>query len=141
MDRRDFIKKGCFTCLAIGAGAAMSSLQSCSTLSVIKAYEQDGKIEVDLLQFPADKNVLLLRTSKLEYDILLIKRVDNTYNALYMECTHNANPLSPTSSRILCSLHGSEFDMEGNVKIGPAKEKLRSFPVQLIGNKIIITVS
>ena len=127
--------------MAIGAGAAVSSLQSCSTLSVIKAYEQDGKIEVDLLSFPKDSNVLLLRTSKLEYDILLIRKPDNAFTALYMQCTHNANPLSPTTSRILCSSHGAEFDMEGNVKAGPAKEKLRSFPVKLAGDKILILLA
>lgn len=138
MDRRDFLKKGCFTCLAIGAGATMSSLQSCTTLSVIKAYELDGKIEIDLAKFPADKNTLLLRTNKLEYDVLLIRCEKQGYRALYMQCTHNSNPLSPTATRIFCSSHGAEFDMEGNVKTGPAKEKLKSFPVQVNSGKIII---
>lgn len=130
MERRDFLKKGCFACLAIaGSGAISSLLSSCASLPSITAETRAGKLLMERGKFPVDTNMLLVRSSQLDNDILLIKCKEGKLHGLLMQCTHNNSPLSPTSSGIFCHSHNAEFDMDGNVRSGPPKQALRRFQV------------
>lgn len=126
--------------MAMGAGVVVSSLPSCSTLPIVKTGIEGNKVSVDRASFTNNSNVILVRTNKLDYDILLVK-TENSYRALYMRCTHNQTSLSSTKSYIFCDLHGAEFDFEGNVIKGPAVDKLLSFRVTESENQIHIHLS
>lgn len=126
--------------MALGAGMAITSLSSCSTLPIIKSEVERDRIFVDPVNF-AESNSLLIRTKRLDHDILLIKNTDDTYRALYMSCTHNHFSLSCNKSQIFCTSHGAEFDFDGNVTRGPAKKQLHRFPVTSENGKIVITIS
>ncbi len=127
--------------MALGAGAAMSSLSSCSTLPIIKSDIENDKISIDPADFTDGTNSILVRAKKLDHDILLIKNPDHTYRALYMRCTHNHFSLSSNKSQIFCTSHGAEFDLEGNVTKGPAVKKLHTFFATEENGKIIIRLS
>ena len=141
MDRRDFIKQSCFACMAPGSGVAISTLSSCSTLPIIKSDIESDKISIDPTNFADGVHSILIRTKKLDHDILLIKNPDNNYRALYMRCTHNHFSLSCNKSQIFCTSHGAEFDFEGNVTKGPAVNKLHTFHAVEENGKIIILLS
>lgn len=141
MDRREFIKQSCFACMALGAGAVIPSLSSCTTLPIVKTDIESKKIIIDPASFTDGAQSILVRAKKLDHDILVIKNPDNTYRALYMRCTHNQFSLSCNKSQIFCTSHGAEFDFEGNVTKGPAVKKLLSFPIILENGKIIIAIS
>ena len=139
MLRRDFIKTTCVTCAGvIGAGTLISTLNSCTALPVLKTTETENKITVPKSSFIDPQNLLILKSSNLEFDILLIKKKDNTYNALYMQCTHHSQPLSATKSGLFCSAHGSAFNLEGEVTIQPAINPLKKFKTDIQNNNIII---
>ncbi|TND08857.1 MAG: Rieske (2Fe-2S) iron-sulfur domain-containing protein [Bacteroidetes bacterium] len=137
MDRRQFLKNTCFACLAIGAGV---SLPACKPMQVIKASNNKGVFEIDEKELLPGNDVFLVRASPLEYDILLVRKND-TYTALYLQCTHNQNAVMATKTNIICNSHGAEFGFDGKVKKGPATEPLRKFPVSSANGKIAIRIS
>ncbi len=139
MLRREFIKTGCISCAAVvGGGTLMSLLNSCAALPVLKLTENENKLSVPQSFFAEAQNLLVIKNPKLEFDILLVKKKDNTYNALYMQCTHHAQPLSATKSGLFCSAHGSAFNLNGDVTVQPAINPLKKFKTELENNNIII---
>ena len=139
MNRRNFIHQSCIACMAVGAGVSL--LSSCITTKVATGSSEKGLLRIDAAQFTADTKSLLVRDKQLEFDILLVKINETTYRALYMQCTHENNPLTYNSKGIYCLSHGSEFDMEGTVTLGPAARNLKQFPTQIENNFITIKIS
>lgn len=136
--RREFIKSGCAACMLTAAG--VSFLEGCATpLPMFKSTStKPGEIEVDTESFaPGKGNMLVVRNKQLEYDILLVKNGE-AYKALYLRCTHEGVGLTPTSGKIFCSAHGSAFDLDGKVIKEPALRPLKTYPTQVVNNKVII---
>jgi len=135
MHRRDFIKIGCGLC---ATGLLLNSLSGCTpTQQVFKSDINDRKIIVPNSLF-AQSTLVLVRIKKLQYDIALRQLPDKTYTAILLRCSHFANPLDVSAKGFTCSLHGSTFTPEGIVKKGPAELPLKSFPVTIENNNIII---
>jgi len=141
MQRREFIKTTCLTCAGvIGGGALVSLFNSCSPLPVLKMSSKEPKLLVPESSFIDNQNVLIIKNSNLEFDILLVKKKDTSYNALYMQCTHESQPLSATKSGLFCSSHGSAFNLDGDVTVQPATKPLRKFKTETENNNIIIHI-
>jgi len=132
MERRDFIKTSCVTCAGIiGASSLMSLLNSCAPLPVVKTSSKENAMLVPEASFIENKNMVIVKNPELEFDILLIKKKDNSYSALYMQCTHQNQPLTANKTGLFCSAHGSSFDLEGNVITEPATAPLRKFKTEV----------
>lgn len=141
MLRRDFIRTSCTGCASIlGAGVLMSLLNACAPLPALSTTAVDKTITVPVSSFKEGQNLLLVKNQGTEFDILLVKKKDNTYNALYMQCTHQSQPLSASKSGLFCPSHGSAFDLEGNVTMQPATQALRKFKTETNTNSIIIFI-
>lgn len=139
MERREFLKTSCLSCAGIlGAGAFLSVLSSCAPLPVVKTSAKDKILLVPETSFKDNQNLIVVKNAQLPFDILLVKKKDNLYNALYMECTHHSQPLSANKSGLYCSSHGSAFDLEGNVTIEPATRALKIFKTETENNTIKI---
>ena len=127
------------TCAGIlGAGSLLSVLNSCVPLPVLQTSSKENTLLVPELSFKDNQNLLVIKNSNLEFDILLVKKKDNTYNALYMQCTHYSQPLSASKSGLFCASHGSGFDLDGNVTLAPATQPLRKFKTETENNTIKI---
>lgn len=138
MERREFLKTSCTFCVAVGAGAIITSLSSCGTsAAVFKTAVMENKIAVPASLF-ATGNVQLIRTKETEYDIALLKENETTYTALQMRCTHADNRLNSTGNGFTCNLHGSRFDNNGSVTKGPAQESLKKYKTEINSTNIII---
>lgn len=142
MLRREFIKQTCLGCAGIvGGSAILSMLNSCSPLPVLKTSSSDKILRVPESSFTAGQNLLVIKNSNFEFDILLVRKKDNTYNALYMQCSHESQPLSATKSGLFCSSHGSAFNLDGEVTVQPATKPLRKFKTETENNQILIHLS
>jgi Rieske Fe-S protein len=140
MDRRNFIKSGCAVCTAvIGAGFIASTLSSCTSLPIYKGVAEQNRLSVPLSSF-ADGNLLVVRSNKMEYDILLVKKSDSDVAALLMQCTHQDTALSANKTGLFCASHGSTFDLEGNVTKEPAIKPLKKFSTEINNQTIIINL-
>jgi nitrite reductase/ring-hydroxylating ferredoxin subunit len=140
--RRDFLKNTCGICLAIGGAGMLSALlQSCGAIPMVKASPVDKKVSVPLSSFTDKQPYVLVRIASLENDILLVKKKDGTFTALYMECTHQNQPLTVTGNGLHCPTHGSSFDLDGNVTQSPATQPLKKYPAAASGENVLITLN
>jgi nitrite reductase/ring-hydroxylating ferredoxin subunit len=128
-------------CVALGGiGVVASFLEGCSSIPIVKASPENNSITVPVNSF-GKSSYVLVRSAKLEFDILLVKKTDGTYHGLKMQCTHQAQPLSVSGNGLHCATHGSGFDLDGNVTHEPATVPLtRYFAVQK-GDSIIIQLN
>jgi nitrite reductase/ring-hydroxylating ferredoxin subunit len=83
------------------------------------------------------RDYLVVENSKLSYPIAVYRHDFETYTALLMRCTHQGTELRVFGDRLECPAHGSEFTNNGSVQNGPADNELRTFPV-LIESEILM---
>ncbi len=141
MERRNFIKSSCNICLLGAAGFIAAQLSGCSPASfpVFKTDVNDKKITIPLSLF--DKSSLqIVRPKNMFYDIAVQKREGNNYSALLLLCTHQQTQLTVTGNGYSCSLHGSNFDKNGNVLKGPAETPLQHFNTSVSSSNLIIQI-
>lgn len=145
MDRNHFIKTCSVGCLGLIAGVSL--LESCAGVQYVSAPIRGTFLELPLSEFQLPKQAeglrkyVMVQNEKLQYPISVFRNEDNTFNALYMRCTHQGTELQVFGDRLQCPAHGSEFTKNGAVQNGPADENLRSFPVTINDNLIRIDLS
>jgi len=82
------------------------------------------------------------KTIEVEGLSLALFNVDGTYFAIANACTHVGGPLGEGAligKEVTCPLHGAQFDvMSGKVLGGPAGNDVKSFPVSLEGDDVMV---
>lgn len=143
MQRREFIKKSCVTCLS--AIAVVEIFSSCAPTRYTKGTLGKDGLTINAAEFVSRQNgnisyrqFVIVRNDALQYPICVYRIGENEYKALWMQCTHQGTELQASGDRLQCPAHGSEFDNTGAVKTGPAAKSLRSFPVTVSNNQIFI---
>lgn len=61
--------------------------------------------------------------------VVVVHHAEGCWAALWRVCTHGACEVGWDGAALLCPCHGSRFDLDGAVLLGPATEPLRAFPV------------
>lgn len=134
MDRKKFIK-------IVSAGAVCGSmlplLQSCVSYRYVDAGVEKDRLVVPKSIFGEDEFVLV-RNPQHEVPIYLRRNSEDDVTALLLECTHRQCTVDPAGDRLACPCHGSQFDGEGNVLEGPARENLYRYEVEITDNEILI---
>lgn len=60
--------------------------------------------------------------------VLVVRRAAHQYTALSMQCTHMGCPINPPVQGVMtCPCHGSQFDLAGHVRRGPAQFPLGEY--------------
>ncbi len=130
MNRRDFIERSCLSCLAL-----LPLLNSCTTILYTSNYTSDkNRIVLKKSEFVLLKRdkatplkFVVIKNEKLEFPLVVYATGENSYTALYMQCTHQGCELSPHENALVCPCHGAEFDTTGAVTNGPAEHPLKTF--------------
>ncbi|MEC7772140.1 MAG: Rieske (2Fe-2S) protein [Bacteroidota bacterium] len=141
MDRKEFIKTCGCACLGVSSMAIL--LQGCvTTKSITAPIVRDHLViqRTDFMKGEKAVEYLIVDNGQLQFPIYIFRFSETEYTALYLRCTHQGNELNAYGDKLVCSAHGSEFDNKGNVIQGPAKETLRSFPVQITDQNILISL-
>ena len=133
MERKTF----CKLCLLAAAATVLPALESCTTTKVFKAIPVNNTVAVPLTLFETN-SLNYVRLKGIYFDIAVQKKADSTFTALLMRCTHQDNQLTTTGNGFLCSLHGSIFDKEGQVKKGPADQPLLRYKAEVVGENVVI---
>ena len=143
MERRDFIKKSCVACgmIALVGVLPITMLESCMTLPMLRTTSANNNVVISKTKLAPEKKIFVLRNDDLQYDVLLVKNADNTYYAMYMQCTHNDNPVQANDKGLFCTAHGSTFDLEGKVTNGPATQALKKYAVSEDGDNLTIHIN
>ena len=143
IDRRKFIKQSCLLCA--GVGALPTVLSSCQATHYVSGIAEPNGIAVAKSEFTyikkeqtLSRQYIIVQNEKLEFPIYVYRFSENEYSALWMKCAHQGAELQASGDHLHCPSHGSEFSNKGIVSNGPAEKNLRSFPVSVAGEKIII---
>lgn len=138
MERREFIRSSCNACLLAAAGYFLPTLAGCSPkYSVFKTEVVDEKLMLPLTTF-GQSSMQIVRPKGWYYDIAVEKKEDGSYAALLLQCTHQENQLTPDGNGFHCTLHGSQFDKNGNVRKGPAERSLKHYDTYVDNDHLII---
>lgn len=139
MKRKEFIKDGCNLCLGAIAGMSLlTMLDSCASGKIVKAEVMNDELKVLKSSFSPEQSYVLVRANSLNYDLLLNKRSEAEYTALFMQCTHYDNPVFANKTEIFCPTHGSKFDFTGKALKEPATQNLKSYKTTINNDHIII---
>jgi len=143
MDRRKFVNQACILCL--GGSMIPIVLSGCQATHYVKGIMGLNGIDVLKSEFTfikknkiATRPLIIVQHEKLEFPIYLYRFSENEFSALWMKCTHQGNELQASGDHLHCPAHGSEFTNKGVMSQGPAEFNLRSFPVSISGDKIMI---
>ena len=74
--------------------------------------------------------------------VLFVRDSDATVRALDPTCTHLKCLVfwDAKLKRIRCPCHDSAYDLDGKVLAGPAPRPLKTFPAELSGDRVILTL-
>ena len=142
-NRRDFIRQSGAACAALAGFGLLTTLESCAPAKNITASTYDAasnKVTVPLSAF-SSQNKAVVNGPNDDYRIFVMKKSETEYEALQLKCTHRGHSVNMEETKLHCPLHGSEFDFEGNVTQGPAKEPLKRFPVTVENGNAVILVA
>jgi Rieske Fe-S protein len=137
IDRRKFLASGCKACLMAGAGFLISDLIACSPSKVLKLPVSENTVRMPATMFTTEQ-LHIVRPEGWFYDIAVRKTSAVDYEALLLECTHQQNQLIVSQNRFECTLHGSRFNLEGQVIKGPAERPLKRFVTRLDQGQVVI---
>lgn len=141
MKRKQFIKTCGLAC--IGATTIGTFLQGCVASKQITVNITDGKLIIPKTDFLKNETYLeyvIVRNEQLNYPIYVFRFSEQDYSALYLQCSHQGYELNAYGDKLVCSAHGSEFNNRGIATNGPATDPLRSFPVQIENQHILISL-
>jgi nitrite reductase/ring-hydroxylating ferredoxin subunit len=145
INRRTFIRQTCVACVSAGVGTGFSG---CQSVHYVSGNLDPKGLSVAPSEFifpvkgkPATRPYIVVTHDKLDFPIYLYRISENQYNALWMKCTHQGSELQASGDHLYCASHGSEFDKYGKVSQGPAEKDLRTFPVNVVADKILIDLS
>jgi nitrite reductase/ring-hydroxylating ferredoxin subunit len=140
MDRKAFIKTGCFACASMGVLSTL--IQSCASVKYTMGTMEANGISLDPKEFETGKkgprSYVIVNHPDIQYPICVYRLDDDKYSALLMRCTHQGAELQVAGDQLSCPAHGSTFNKFGQVTQSPASEELRSFPVTADGGKLFI---
>jgi Rieske Fe-S protein len=87
---------------------------------------------VDVASLTTDGATLVTSTPGLDgAPILVVRDAARRFHALSMQCTHEGCPVrAPVHGVITCPCHGSQYDLQGHVRRGPAQLPLARYAVE-----------
>lgn len=137
MDRKKFIK-------LISAGALCSGsvigVTGCASYRYVDARHNGNQLEVPKASFEEDLFVLVRNPGK-GSPIYLGKYSEDSYRALFLECTHKQCTVNPSGEIFTCPCHGSKYNRQGKVMEGPARQDLHTYNVTTDTDTIYIQLS
>ncbi|WP_183576068.1 ubiquinol-cytochrome c reductase iron-sulfur subunit [Mucilaginibacter sp. X5P1] len=142
MQRKTFLKTCGFACVS---GTVFASiLEGCAGSKMFTAAINNTDMVVPVTAFQngqaAFKKYVVAQNSQLKYPVCIYRFSETEYSALSMRCTHQGAELQVFGDRLECPAHGSQFSNKGQVKNGPADTNLRTFPVKVHNDQLLISL-
>lgn len=126
-----------------GGAAACIATSGCASVMVQRVTATGGRVRLTIARHPelrATDGVLAIQPEGFTDPILVLRVGDGRYTALSPICTHRGCTVEPSGDRLECPCHGSTYDREGRVLIGPAERALSRYPAVVEGDTLVISV-
>jgi cytochrome b6-f complex iron-sulfur subunit len=140
--RRTFLKStgATFTCICL----AGSEVLIASEKNLEQYAADDTKLVINLNEHSKLKEVGGSETLKAgKKKIIIIHPDEKGYKAFENKCTHLGGQVAykPKDGFMQCALHGSRFDIQGNVVKGPAEKPLTELRTSLDKDELTVYLS
>ncbi|MGH7620349.1 MAG: ubiquinol-cytochrome c reductase iron-sulfur subunit [Gemmatimonadaceae bacterium] len=123
--RREFVRGAA----GLLVGGAVAPLVSSCRGDPTRDWTFRATIDVAALAAGGDGRGLVSKTPGTDgAPILVIRIAPSHYNALSVQCTHEGCPVNaPVNGVITCPCHGSQYNLDGTVRHGPAQFALTRY--------------
>lgn len=130
--RRDFFRSVGLVALGGGSAAVLAACSG-SGSAPSAASSPSGPVTVAKSAVPDGSGMV-------KNGYIITQPVAGTFKAFSNICTHQGCPITDISgSTIMCNCHGSEFNLDGSVKRGPASRPLNAAKITEDGNKLDVS--
>jgi len=135
MDRRKFLENTCKSGLGLLLGVAALDLTKIPTAKATPRKGPDPdirEIPILLIDTPELENVggiYHFQVDELEKDLLVVRKSMVTFVTVDIKCTHKGCDVGYDAENtcFLCPCHESRFELNGEVRNGPAAQPLGSY--------------
>ncbi|WP_461452352.1 Rieske (2Fe-2S) protein [Mucilaginibacter sp.] len=141
MERKDFLKTCGFACLS--GSVLIGALEGCSTSKMVTGTINNSNLIVPMASFQNKglfNKYIVVQQERLKYPICVYRFTETDYSAVLMRCTHQGAELQVFGDKLECPAHGSVFSDTGKVQNGPADTNLRTFPVIVQNDQLLISL-
>jgi cytochrome b6-f complex iron-sulfur subunit len=69
--------------------------------------------------------------------VLLTRPSGNDVQGFSAVCPHEGCTVAPDDEQLACPCHGSQFELNGELKRGPARTGLTPFPVEVVDGQVL----
>lgn len=69
--------------------------------------------------------------------VLLTRPAEDDVQAFSAVCPHEGCTVAPDDGQLACPCHGSQFELNGDLKRGPARTGLTAFPIRVMDGQIL----
>ena len=127
--RREFVARSANALAAGAIGSVAATLLSSCERSAEHAKPRLFEATFDVSSLAADGQSLVTPTAGFDgTPILIVRSSRREFVALSTQCTHEGCPVKPPVGGIItCPCHGSQYDLEGKVRRGPAQFPLTRY--------------
>ena len=138
MERKEFIRK-----ILVGGSILLTTpaiLDSCTKTNMTLPPGVNGHVAELDLSSSKYKSLNAIGGYIYVQSLIVIHPSDTQYVALSSICTHQSCIVGYNSNykRIVCPCHGSQYDLNGKVLVGPAPRSLKKYTVTLDGSTLVI---
>ena len=138
MNRRAFLRRLPVVSATAASAVTVLGTAGCASVPYVAGREGVGRITVPLQSIPGGEALVESRSTPAP--VYVRRRADGRYVALLLRCTHRGCEPEPSTDRLECPCHGSEFDFEGAVIQGPATLPLTQFATRVEGTDLVIAL-
>ena len=119
-------------------------VSGCAGAKASTVTPTDGVASLPMADFPElsqSGGQAVISVAGVKGMVVVFQRPDGSYGAVSQKCTHAGCKVAYEGGedQLQCRCHGSAFSPDGAVVNGPAKEPLKTYPVQVEGDTLMVS--
>lgn len=144
LPRREFLRSARQAALGacvLGARAALPALAlGCVSVPYVRGDRRDDEVHLPFAALDKDGRALV-EVPGVDLPIFVRRVAGTPPVALSTRCMHRGCEVEPSTDRLVCPCHGSEYDLEGAVLQGPTELPLERFRVRELSDGLVIELA
>lgn len=139
MNRREFLERVEGLSGGILAGGLGLSVGGCIGFHYVDTTVSGNRLLIRKADFGRGSFALVMPPG-FRLPLYVHRSEDDEYTAVSTRCMHLGCQVEPAADHLICPCHGSEYTSTGQILKGPTQLPLRSLPVMVEGENLVIVL-